>query len=83
MQMDGEYYYIDTTWGNSPVYVPGWENAGTGISKFLDYDYFGATTETILATHTPDPQIPLPECTATADNYFIHEGLYVDAWDPA
>lgn len=83
VQMDGEYYYIDTTWGNSQYMYQDGENAGTGISKFLDYDYFGATTETILATHTPDPQIPLPECTATADNYFIHEGLYVDAWDPA
>lgn len=81
--MDGDYYYIDTTWGNSQ-YV--YRNAGVSAedmaaSKYLDYDYFGATTETILTTHQPDEQITLPDCTATADNYYIHEGLYVDTWD--
>ncbi|MCD8364373.1 MAG: hypothetical protein LUC83_00870 [Clostridiales bacterium] len=84
--LDGEYYYIDTTWGNSRyIYLSG---NGDGASadqisgtEYLNYDYFGVTTEMLLSTHTPDDEIPLPECTATADNYYIHEGLYVDTWD--
>lgn len=79
VRMDGEYYYIDTTWGNSQYTYQ--DNVDGGYSKFLDYDYFGTTTDSLLVTHTPDPQIPLPECTATKDNYFIHQGLYVDTWD--
>ena len=83
--MDGAYYYIDTTWGNSQYTYQDGQGSGTGnaigASKFLDYDYFGTTTEMLMKTHTPDPEIPLPECTATEDNYFVHEGLYVDSWD--
>ena len=85
VQMDGEYYYIDTTWGNSQYMYQNEQNGAvsgeTGISKFPDYDYFGATTQTILKTHTPDSEIPLPDCTAVEDNYFIHQGLYVESWD--
>lgn len=81
--LDGEYYYIDTTWGNSQyVYRDETEYGEDGeVSKYLDYDYFGATTATILTTHQPDTRIALPDCTATADNYYIHEGLYVETWD--
>ena len=39
------------------------------------------TTEELLRTHTPDDAIRLPECTATADNYFVRENLYFDTWD--
>lgn len=82
--MDGEYYYIDTTWGNSQ-YI--YRDADTGQeesegNKYIDYDYFGATTRTIMSTHQADERISLPVCTATADNYYIHEGRYVDEWDP-
>ncbi|MCD8217268.1 MAG: hypothetical protein LUD01_04360 [Clostridiales bacterium] len=86
--LDGEYYYIDTTWGNANyIYLA--ENEGNSEAgevvgsdyQYLNYDYFGVTTDMLLTTHTPDSEIPLPECTATADNYYIHEGLYVETWD--
>ncbi|MCD7982538.1 MAG: hypothetical protein LUF32_09610 [Clostridiales bacterium] len=84
--MDGQYYYIDTTWGNTQFIYRN-EN-GEDLSEedilrleYLNYDYFGVTTEMLLMTHEPDSAIPLPTCTATADNYYVHEGLYVDAWD--
>lgn len=84
--LDGEYYYIDTTWGNSQFVYRNQdetESDGTGDEsrKYLDYDYFGATTASLTATHTPDPEFPMPECSATADNYYVHEGLYIDTWD--
>ncbi|MCC8080678.1 MAG: hypothetical protein LUE14_08030 [Clostridiales bacterium] len=84
--MDGFYYYIDTTWGNSQfVYrsEDGEELSEEDILRFqyMDYDYFGVTTEMLLTTHAPDAGINLPVCTATADNYYVHKGLYVDVWD--
>ncbi len=80
--MDGAYYYVDTTWGNS-LYVSRNEYGTEDIVpyKYVDYDYFGLTTQLLLATHQPDGDIPLPVCTATADNYYVHEGLYIESWD--
>lgn len=84
--MDDSYYYIDTTWGNSRfVYrsEDGEELSEENILRFqyMDYDYFGVTTEMLLTTHEPDSGIDLPFCTAMADNYYVHKGLYVDVWD--
>ncbi len=84
--MDGEYYYIDTTWGNTQFMYR--NESGEELSEedilrleYLNYDYFGVTTQDLLVTHEPDSAISLPACTATADNYYVHEGLYVDSWD--
>lgn len=75
IQLDGEYYYMDTTWGNS-TYL----DEERAASKFVNYSYLTFTTEEMLATHTPDDHITLPECTAMTDNYFVHEGLYITEW---
>ena len=42
----------------------------------------GITSEEISTSHQADTIYTLPECTATADNYYVHEGLYFDQWDP-
>ncbi len=80
--LDGAYYYMDTTWGNSQYIYRDEQMQDYLPAKFIDYDYFGMTTEWMLRDHQPDDEIPLPECNATADNYYIHEGLYIDEWDP-
>lgn len=82
--LDGEYYYIDTTWGNSQYMYRDSENVQEEAveNKYIDYDYFGADSRTIMSTHQPDERIPLPECTATKDNYYVHEGRYFDEWNP-
>lgn len=77
VKMDGDYYYVDTTWGNTAYFS---EEANE--EKYVDYNYFGITSADLLKTHKVDDIYTLPECTATADNYFIHEGRYVEAWDP-
>lgn len=86
--LDGEYYYIDTTWGNSE-YTYRDEETPEAIEEaeeedgyeYVDYDYFAVTTESLTETHLPDPEFPMPECTATQDNYYVHKGLYMDTWD--
>ena len=34
-----------------------------------------------MQSHTPDSRIPLPECTAVKDNYYVHEGRYITEWN--
>lgn len=74
--LDGHYYQMDTTWGNS-------EYSGGELSRdYINYDYLNVTTEEILKTHTMAVQFQVPECTETEDNYFVKEGLYFSTWDP-
>ena len=75
VKLDGEYYYMDTTWGNS-TYL----NEEKEAAKFVNYSYFTFTTDEMRATHKPDKHIKLPECTAIADNYFVYEGYYFSDW---
>ncbi len=81
--LDGAYYYLDTTWGNSLYFNRNDPEAEEILPyKYVDYDYFGMTTEMIQQTHQPDSAVLLPVCEATEDNYYVHEGLYFDTWDP-
>ena len=75
--LDGEYYYMDTTWGNS-TYL----DEESQEEKFVNYGYLAFTTEEMNETHTPDSQLVLPECTSIEDNYYVQEGLYFDEWLP-
>lgn len=75
--LDGAYYYIDVTLGNS-VYSDGMD----GEKRFVNYTFFCITTDELLMTHSPNSDFVLPICTATADNYFFREGLYFSDWEP-
>lgn len=77
VRMDGEYYYVDTTWGNSTF-----DSEQRGEERFINYNYFGVTTEEISVTHTPNDYFVLPDCTAREDNYYIRENRYFSEWDP-
>lgn len=81
VQLDGAYYYMDTTWGNSQYLSRQSEQKESVLSKYVDYNYFGAATADIMQSHTPDSRIPLPECTAVKDNYYVHEGRYITEWN--
>ncbi|MBR1627912.1 MAG: hypothetical protein IJ679_01430 [Lachnospiraceae bacterium] len=73
--LDGEYYFLDSTWGNS-MYLD------TDLSKVkhVNYAYLNITTEELLRTHTMDTNLYVPECTATGDNYFHREGIFFSDW---
>lgn len=77
VRLDGDYYYMDTTWGNAAF--TGEVDIG---EDFIFYDYLNVTTEEIERTHHATEKFELPICTATADNYFVKEGLYFSEWDP-
>ena len=52
------------------------------MGTFINYNYFGVTTAEISKTHQADGTLLLPECTATADNYYVREGKYITEWEP-
>lgn len=71
--LDGAYYYMDVTWGNSRYL-----NGNNEKTKRVNYAYFAMTTEEISQNHVIQSSFEVPECLSNADNYFVHEGLYYD-----
>ncbi len=80
VRMDGAYYYVDVTWGNSQ-YAFSQDGNENQTEKYINYNYLGATTADIQDTHTASGMIKLPKCTAVKDNYFVHEKLYFSEFD--
>lgn len=68
--MDGAWYQVDVTFGESNV-----SSKNTNAS-FINYAYLGLTNREMYVNHTPDNNIPVPECTETKDNYYIYTGTY-------
>ncbi len=75
--LDGEYYYMDATWGNN-----GYRDKEGNETFFIDYNYMAMTTGEMQISHEPDAELRLPECTAVLNNYYIKEGNYIEEWQP-
>lgn len=78
VKCDGQYYYVDTTWGD-----PGYrELQGEDVSKdFTAYEYLCCSGQMLNQTHTPDSTYPLPECTDTSLEYYRMKGRYLETAD--
>lgn len=76
---NGDYYYVDTTWGDASY------NASEGEDSIeppaINYDYLCVTTEELSRTHQFFDGLDLPYCSAIKDNYFVRQGLYFTAMD--
>ncbi len=81
-RIDGEYYYIDTTWGDVSYQV-GDASSSKEVSNApqINYDYLNVTTEELLRTHSLDGVLPMPNCCATAANYYVMEGALFASYD--
>ena len=77
VNLDGEYYYIDTTWGNTH-FLGEWQG-----TKKIDYGYLNARTQDLEQTHTEQMPFAMPACESVVDNYFYQEGLYFETADMA
>jgi transglutaminase-like putative cysteine protease len=85
--LDGDYYHVDTTFGDAS-YISEGNNEASGTANIwnntiwpINYDYLCVTTAQIEKTHKLSPIVPLAECIATKNNYFIREGLYFTTVD--
>ena len=74
VRLDGEWYWLDSTWGD-PMSTDGL------TQERIDYGYFCVTTEMIRGDHAVDDSFPVPDCTATACNYYVHNGLLLEGYD--
>lgn len=79
VQCGGEYYHVDTTWGD-PVYqlaegeeAPQWET--------ITYDYMCCNDMEIYRTHQADAEYTLPECSGMTWNYYVVNGMYYDSYN--
>lgn len=74
--LDGQYYYMDTTWGSSSY------TGGEGMAEgYVDYSYLAITSQELFSTHVPDYTFSLPVCNSIEDNYYVQEGLYFTEWN--
>ena len=76
VNIENEYYYIDVTWGDASN-----TEAEKNYSNEINYNYFCVTTKEISRDHTPDKEIPMPECTSLKCNYHYRHGLYLEEYD--
>lgn len=79
--VDGEYYYMDPTWGDAGYVRPGSEMTAAAGPEDVNYEYFLITTQQLTKTHVINNIVPLPACVATRNNYYVREGLYFTSYD--
>jgi len=73
VRVDGEYYYLDATWGEFSV------EDNVEPEKSIFYDFFCVTTAELEKSHQIDQTlVQYPELTATAANYFVRESKLYD-----
>lgn len=70
---DGDYYYVDTTWGDASYKMEGDENVRT---PSINYDYLCVPDSDICKTHVISSVVTLPVCNSLVDNYYVREGAY-------
>ena len=79
VQVDGDYYYVDTTWGDASYRME--DGSGQEELPEINYDYLCVTTQELLRTHRIESVVAMPECTATQANYYVREGVYFTSYD--
>ena len=79
VKIEGDWYYVDTTWGDAGYLAAG--GAVVGPGEGINYNYLNVTRSEMEATHTFDNVVTMPYCAATADNYYVREDRYFERYD--
>lgn len=77
VKADGEYYYLDVTWGDAS-YTLNSSDSDQLTPPDINYEYMCVPFSEIAGTHTIKETVTLPVCNSMDDNYYVHEGLYFD-----
>ena len=81
VKVEGNYYYVDTTWGDASYQVSGGEEISGCQLPEINYDYLCVTTSELLRTHTLGGQVPMPQCVSMEYNYYVQEGALFAEYD--
>jgi len=72
---DGEYYYVDATWGD-PVFAQTEEASAFAEMETINFDYLCCNDDSIFKTHTLAEGIVMPVCTSNEYDYYVMNGMY-------
>lgn len=77
VRIDGEYYYVDVTWGD-PVFA---NEMDASEENTISYTYLCCTETDLFKTHVPGDLIELPSCTSDRYDYYKMNGFYYETFD--
>lgn len=77
VRIDGEYYYVDVTWGD-PVFA---NVVDQTQENTINYNYLCCTEEDLFKTHIPSDWTELPACTSDTYDYYKLNGFYYENFD--
>lgn len=80
--VDGNYYHVDTTWGDASYSITGAEPGSMNVPD-INYDYLFIPDSLLVRTHQIKSPIPIPACASMDGNYYVREGLYFTSYDEA
>ena len=78
VRVDGEYYYLDVTWG-SPMFA---EDSILSDRIHIIYDYLLVNEEKLFRTHVLAEGITMPSVVSTRSNFFSVQGMFYYEYDP-
>lgn len=78
--LDEDYYYFDATNGDQPEFLEG-DAVQLAEHKTILYDYLCPFPKEYEMTYTPSSEFTLPECTATAKNFYVLNQGCFDTYD--
>lgn len=78
VKIDGDWYFIDATWGDPLIDAVKTESANN-----KSYNYFCFTFEEMLKLYNPDEQELLPAADSVRYNYYVYNGMYSEYYDSA
>ncbi len=84
VRIDGDYYYVDSTWGDASYQMEESGESGEYEGEHLptiNYDYLCVTTQQLTRTHKIENVVEPPICTAMEANYYVKEGAYFTSVD--
>lgn len=80
VKAEGEYYYLDTTWGDASYLAENPETVEWRLPE-INYDYLCITTKQLENTHVPDHFLALPVCDVQENNFYVREGCYFESYN--
>ena len=86
VKADGEYYYVDSTWGDASYSMgtdAGLSESDLAALNQISYDYLLVNDNLIKNTHMPTDINLMPVCSSLNDNYYVREKLWFTSVDDA